>query len=93
MVFFSIACEAERLADFYIRVGQIFNETAFDATTYTICAYQPGVIGASKTRIFQCEQPIKGRFVTVHFPMTRTEILTLCEVAVYEDYDGMFFKS
>ena len=83
------------MADFYIRVGTTFNETEFDPKNYTLCAYQSAAVKTSKTRIFQCDQPIQGRFVTVHFPMTRTEVLTLCEVAVYEDYDGsasMFFK-
>ena len=74
------------MADFYIRVGQNFDvadQGSFDPTTYTQCVYQSAALGDGKTRMFHCDRPIVGRFVTVHFPTTRTEVLTLCEVAVY----------
>ena len=85
---YSTAVNADRLADFYIRVGQIFNRATFDPTNYTQCAHQSTVLGSSETKMFTCDQPISGRFVTVHFPTTRTEVLTLCEVAVYELNQG-----
>ena len=79
----SLTDTAERLADFYIRVGQTFDQGSFDPTTYTQCAYQSAALGNGETRMFYCDTPIVGRYVTVHFPPTRTEVLTLCEVAVY----------
>ena len=72
-----------RLQDFYIRVGKTFNQGSFDPTTYTQCAYQSAAVGTAETKLFTCSQPIEGRYVTVHFPTTRTEVLTLYEVAVY----------
>ena len=79
-----IPVNVERLADFYIRVGQTFDQATFDPTTYTQCAYQSTALGAGETRMFICDRLIEGRYVTVHFPTTKTEILILCEVAVYE---------
>ena len=79
----SFTGEVQRLADFYIRVGQTFDQGSFDPTTYTLCHYQDTAVCALYTRMFECNEPIEGRYVTVHFP-TRTEYLTLCEVAVFE---------
>ena len=73
----------QRLVDFYIRVGQTFDQGSFDPTSYTQCAYQSIAMGPGETKVFECDQTIEGRFLTVHFPTTRTAILTLCEVAVY----------
>ena len=76
----------ERLADFYIRVGQSFPGVgSFDPTTYTLCYHQLTAMSNGETRMFTCEQPIIGRYVTVHFPPTKSASLNLCEVAVYED--------
>ena len=85
-----IAAASARLADFYIRVGQTFDQLSFDPNTYTQCVYQSTALMDGETRMFTCDSPIEGRFVTVHFPMTRTEVLTLCEVAVYEMNQGIF---
>ena len=74
------------MADFYIRVGQIFdptNQTSFDPTTYTVCHYQSTAVGQGETRMFNCPEPIEGRYVTVHFSADKAETLTLCEVVVY----------
>ena len=79
------------MANFYIRVGQTFNPATFDPTTYTQCAYQSAALGAGETKEFECERSILGRYVTVHFPVTRTEVLTLCEVAVYERKYILYF--
>ena len=76
-----------RLADSYIRFKQTFDQKSFDPTTYTLCHYQLSALETGKTRIFQCNQPTEGRFVTIHFPTTKTEYLTLYEVAVYK-YKG-----
>ena len=81
-----------RLADFHIRVGQTFDQlhrASFDPTNYTQCAYQSAALGSGETKMFTCDQPISGRFVTVHVPTAKSGILTLCEVAVYELNQGM----
>ena len=74
--------KADRLSDFYIRVGNVFEEGSFDPTTYTLCHYQPTALFAGETRLLQCPSPIAGRFVTIHFPVNRTAALSLCEVTV-----------
>ena len=66
--------KANRLSDFYIRVGNVFEEGSFDPTTYTLCHYQPTALFAGETRLFQCPSPIAGRFVTIHFPIDRTNV-------------------
>ena len=84
----------DRLADFYIRVGLIFNTTdqaSFDPTTYTPGYYQSRALGADETRNFTCDHTIPGRFVTVHFLTNRTEIPNQCEVAVYERKYVLYF--
>ena len=76
----------ERLADFYIRVGQTFSTTdqgSFNPNTYTLCHYQSTAVGEGETRKFECDDPVGGRYVTVHFPQSGAERLTLCEVAVF----------
>ena len=75
------------MADFYIRIGQTFDvasQTTFDPTTYTLCHYQSTALGGGETRIFECDDPLVGRYVTVHFPQSRSERLTLREVTVFE---------
>ena len=80
---------AERLSDFYIRVGNSFNpseQLSFDPATLTLCQYQEDAICPGETRDFNClDGPIEGRYVTVHFPEDKTEYLTLCEVEVFEN--------
>ena len=82
---------SNRLADFYISVGQTFDQATFNPNTYTQCSYQSAAMGSGETKIFICDQPVSGRYVTLHFPTTRTEVLTLCEVAVYEGKDLFTF--
>ena len=82
-----IPISANWLADFYIRVGQTFNETSFDPTAYTLCHNQSEQLGEGQTAMFSCNCPVKGRYVAVHFPESRAEHLILCEVEVYE-YTG-----
>ena len=60
-----------------------FNFASFDPTTYTQCAYQSAALTGGETKTFTCSQPIVGRYVTVHFPTTKTAALTVCEVEVY----------
>ena len=82
----------ERTADFYIRVGQTFNQGSFDPTAYTLCYYQPTALVAGETKMFHCPAPIEGRLVTVHFSANKTEYLTLCEVEVF-GYIGMYWHT
>ena len=82
-----IPISTDRLADFYIRVGQTFNETSFDPTTYTLCHYHSIQRDPGETAMFICDHPVKGKYVTVHFPKSKAERLTLCKVAVFQ-YTG-----
>ena len=81
-----------RLSNFYIRVGKTFNETTFDPTTYSECWYQSAALGEGETRQFICNNDIVGSYVTVHFPMSKTGILQLCEVEVYAEGNLYHFR-
>ena len=74
---------ANRLSDFYIRVGDSFDAAAFDPLIYPECWYQADPIGRGETRQFICNQPIIGRYVIIHFPTSKSEFLTICEVQVF----------
>ncbi len=74
---------ANKLADFYIRAGDNFNPTAFDPTTFQLCHYQPTALGIGETRTFNWPSGVAGRYVSVNFPVTRTESIHMCEVEVY----------
>ena len=74
---------ADRLSDFYIRVGNSFNQESFDPATYTQCCYQSDAFEQGGTKQFNCTSGIVGRYVAIHFPTTKTQDLTLCEVQVY----------
>ena len=82
---FGILVVGNRLSDFYIRVGNDFKQTSFNPTSYTECWHQPSALGAGKTRQFTCTSFIEGRYVTIHFPLDKSEHLILCEVKVYSD--------
>ena len=76
---------ADRLSEFYIRVGSRFNEAAFDPTSFTECWYQSSPMGKGEIQQFNCTSVISGRYVTIHFSSNKTEYLTLCEVEVYTE--------
>ena len=64
-------------------VGNAFNPTNFfDLRTFNTCAYEPEQLAAGETRIFQCQEPIAGRYVTIY--LNHRSVLTLCEVEVYQ---------
>ena len=75
-----------RLANFYISVGTKFTLGDFNPATFTICQYQDTALGSSETKISNCSLPIRGRYVAVYFPSTKSEILSLCEVTVYGEF-------
>ena len=60
-----------------------FNFTSFDPTTYEECAYQSAALAAGETKTFNCSEPIVGRYVSVHYPTSKTAGIQICEVAVY----------
>ena len=74
--------DAERFADFYIRTGDSFIPSAFDPMTFQLCHYQPTALGIGETRTFNCPIGIAGRYVSINFPMTKTEPLHICEVEI-----------
>ena len=89
------SCEtvsAERLSNFTISVGNVFDDQKFDATTYEECWFQSAALGPGETRDFICRRVILGRYVAIHFPPDKTEPLTLCEVEVHSDLGNFFRK-
>ena len=73
----------DRLSEFYIGVGSSFdNATEFDPTSYNVCWYQNSSVSEGETWVFTCTEAIEGRYVTIYFPTTKTQVLTLCEVQV-----------
>ena len=73
----------DRLSDFFIGVGSSFESTIeFDPTAYNVCWYQNNSVSEGETWVFTCTEEITGRFVTIYFPTTKTQVLTLCEVQV-----------
>ena len=74
-----------KLSDFYIRVGNSFNQASFDPTSHTLCWHQPCALGAGETRQFTCNQVLDSRYVIIHFSSGKIEQLILCEVKVYSD--------
>ena len=83
LFYVAIVIAAERLADFYISVGNSFSGS-FDPTSFTVCQYQAFQLCLGETRVFRCVGGIQGRYVAVHFPMSRSMWLSLCEVMVFE---------
>ena len=75
----------ERLRQFYIRVGNVFDEDNFDPFTYDECWYQSDQLANAETREFTCHQVLLGRYVAIHHSLNVSLVLTLCEVQVYSD--------
>ena len=75
----------DKFNDFYIGVGTAFdveNQASFEPTSYNVCWYQKSPVPAGETWIFTCTEEITGRFVTIYFPTTKRQGLSLCEVQV-----------
>ena len=75
---------AERLSNFNIAVGDSFdplNKDSFDPSTFTQCAHISGQLGAGETRTIQCNQPVRGRYVSVN--LNQRNPLTICEFEVH----------
>ena len=74
------------MAYFYIGVGTKFTWGDFDPAAFTICQYQDAALGSSEKKIYNCSQPVRGRYIAVYFPSTKSEILSLCEVTVHGEF-------
>ncbi len=77
-----------RLSDFYIRVGNDFDATApesFDPSTWELCHHQMESFPTAVPTMFPCDGTVNGRFLTLHFSMSKQESLTVCEVEVFGD--------
>ena len=80
---------AQRLSNFTISVGDSFdpvNKDSFDPSIFTQCAHVPGQLGAGETKPIPCDQPVRGRYVTVN--LNQHKSLSLCEVKVYQSRTG-----
>ena len=79
---FQISIVASRLKNFTVAVGNDFPSCdSFDPDTFTQCVHVPGQFESSEARVLPCDEPTRGRYVTVYFK--RRDVLTLCEVEVY----------
>ena len=73
------------LSNFYIGVGDNFNETTFNASTFGECWHQGRIPNRLvDTQRFFCTSIILGRYVAIHYPESKVGRLRLCEVAVYK---------
>ena len=84
-ILFALFFAEDKFNDFYIGVGTAFdveNQANFEPTSYNVCWYQNTSVPAGKTWVFTCTEEITGRFVTIYFPTTKTQTLSLCEVQV-----------
>ena len=61
-------------------MGNENNSSSFDNND--VCHYQVVALGVSETRTIQCDNIISGRYVIIQ--IQAVEVLTLCEVQVYE---------
>ena len=68
------------LGIFSIGVGNEF-QTPFDPRSFPTCAHFPGNLGTSESLLVPCDEPTKGRYVSIY--MSRHELLALAEVEVF----------
>ncbi len=74
------------LDNFCIRAGSSFNpstQETFDPTTFQVCHCQQSAVAQGETTMFQCEEIVVERYVTIHFPHNKTAALHVCEVQVF----------
>eukprot|EP00922_Rhytidocystis_sp_ex-Travisia-forbesii_P060297 GHVS01089385.1.p1 GENE.GHVS01089385.1~~GHVS01089385.1.p1 ORF type:complete len:231 (+),score=24.49 GHVS01089385.1:326-1018(+) len=53
-----------------------------DKSTHQTCFHRPANMAAGEQEVFQCDQPVRGRYVTVM--LHGEDVLSLCNVEVYE---------
>ena len=80
------------LSNFYVRVGDNFNETTFNPSTFAECWHQGRIPNRLvRTQTFFCTSIILGRYVAIHYPQSKVGRLRLCEVAVYKHSGLCYF--
>ena len=81
---------SQRLNHFKITVGDNFNG---EGNEY--CVEDGGVVSGVHEIVKVCNRPLKGRYVHVKL-VGRNEILTICEIQVYEkdgQYHFIFYRN
>ncbi|XP_064636800.1 A disintegrin and metalloproteinase with thrombospondin motifs 19-like [Lineus longissimus] len=83
-------CCADRLHDFEIRVGD--NEK-FQKNP--LCHFHKGGVpgGRYGMVIIRCDNPLSGKYVSIQIKGGDREILTVCELMVYQDVQLPFYKN
>ena len=66
----------------YARVGNSFDPSNFNPSTFTTCAHYGGTMNPSNNYTLNCSSPTRGRYVSID---SDKEML-LCEVYVFSDY-------
>ncbi len=80
-----LVSSAHRLKNAFVAVGNNFTQKSFDPSGYDVCAHIPNQ-GRGATEAYSCDNPVRGRFLTVY--LQDPGCLSLCEVEVY---DGSLF--
>ena len=62
------------------RVGWYGGTPVFSSDMNSLCFYQGAALGAGVTIMYQCPQPLPGRYVTIQ--KNEQETLHLCELRV-----------
>ena len=72
------------MSDFTIMVGDDSNPLS---TTNAECLYKCGPFGQGKKELLFCNQPLRGRYVSIH--ISGSAKLCFCEVKVYQ-WHGLY---
>ncbi len=72
-----------RLGNFDIRAGNSFDQSSFDPGSLELCYHEVNPVGDGEAKSFTCVGDPLGRYVSISFPATKTEYLTLCEVEIF----------
>jgi hypothetical protein len=71
-----------RLSEFTIAVTNNRPHKDYKPEKSTVCFSRSRVVGKGVTENFKCAKPLTGRYVVVS--IAKKDILTLCEVEVFE---------
>ena len=44
-------------------------------------------------KLIKCDEPIQGRYLTIHYDANKSQAITLCELEVFEDTGDYLYLS
>ena len=81
---YPIISVTDRLRDFTIGVGNIFDGTNFNVDDYTVCIRHCASLGYGQFKYYKCTSgQITGRYVSVFIDGSGSKPMVLCEVQVF----------